>query len=142
MDPDDYEQFDSDEDTRRRHKVTTINSYVETIRDRDPQSIENLDLGLFAQEIERTQGKKIKFKLQKIKDEVKKYYKDARPPFKDLQDPSNTHCDDLFELLTGESERSLMTGQKLTCKVVHIRGFGINCVLETRLCVGFLLKIF
>lgn len=118
-----------DEETQYLHKVKTVNEFLQKIREDEPQSIDSLNLELFAEMHERENGSRILHKLNQIKKETKTHYTVGRKDLSDLESFDNT--DYLFGLVTGESDRTLCVGQKITVKVTkidHING-GIKCCL-------------
>lgn len=86
--------------------------------------ISDLVLGEFAKELEDAgQGKRY-HQLCQIKNELRFPFLDIRSP---LKEPSQ---EELFTLLTGETDDSLHVGMRVTAKVVELRDKSANVVID------------
>ncbi|ETO34964.1 hypothetical protein RFI_02113, partial [Reticulomyxa filosa] len=89
--------------------------------------IESLYLEFFAEKMFQDKNLRISQKLQQIKEEVKQGFRDPRDPFGPI--PSN----ELFHLLTGESEQTLQLGMLVTVEVKSISSGGVKCAFSNGL---------
>eukprot|EP01102_Stenamoeba_stenopodia_P004004 TRINITY_DN1413_c0_g2_i1.p1 TRINITY_DN1413_c0_g2~~TRINITY_DN1413_c0_g2_i1.p1 ORF type:complete len:1514 (+),score=393.97 TRINITY_DN1413_c0_g2_i1:378-4919(+) len=93
--------------------------------------LNDLDLDSTAAEWQRTRGELKKYTLYDIRQELITPYKDARSRYKELG------WDELFTLLTGETEYSLQEGQLVTAKVSSTEGHVVNLRLESGVTAKF-----
>lgn len=132
----DKNQQDMSEEARL-YKTREVNDCIVKIRD-SPEMIDALNLEAFAKSIYDDKKQRIKFKLLCIKRNVKKHYTLSRESFTDFEkgDDDTEKAEGaakLFDLLTGESERTLAVGQILTCRVLKTNWAGVKCTLENGL---------
>ncbi|ELR24047.1 S1 RNA binding domain containing protein [Acanthamoeba castellanii str. Neff] len=101
-------------------------SQVEAII-RRPQKLEDIDLESFAEEWERSGKGKKAVALQDIRRELGDPYADPRDSYRDLTP------DQLFYLLTGETETTLRAGQLVHAKVFRVSRDIVFCRLDNGL---------
>ena len=100
---------------------------------RRPDKLDDIDLDAFADELERNGQPKKKTILYDIKQEITDPFKDLRPPYRS-PDPN-----ELFVLLTGETEATLKVGQLVYAKIVGVTDRSVRCRLDSGL-TGFINK--
>ena len=97
--------------------------HVEDLMD-DPEKLDELDLGDYAVELERKTGKPKKLTLEMIKQELKSPYADHREQF------SPPNVDELFCMLTGETDKSLYSGLIVAAVVQNVRESHVQVRLD------------
>eukprot|EP01119_Soliformovum_irregulare_P007094 TRINITY_DN1949_c0_g1_i1.p1 TRINITY_DN1949_c0_g1~~TRINITY_DN1949_c0_g1_i1.p1 ORF type:complete len:1550 (+),score=544.67 TRINITY_DN1949_c0_g1_i1:1495-6144(+) len=80
-----------------------------------PRSLNEIDLDAFAEELAIKGKPKKRATLMMIKEEIQKPFNDGRNPYRD---PSP---DELFTLLTGESDATLHKGQLVSARVTNVQ---------------------
>eukprot|EP00158_Paraphelidium_tribonemae_P009953 Partr_v1_DN29013_c0_g1_i1_m58653 putative Transcription elongation factor len=89
-------------------------AHVEDIMEQ-PERLDELDLADFAKELQKQKGQPKKITLEQIKKELNDPYLDARSPF---YPPG---ADELFTMLTAESEKTLKMGMIVAVVVTRVK---------------------